>query len=363
MSSHASPIRTALIGYGFAGRDIHSPLLRSVPGISLNLIASSRTEEIRKRLPHIAITADPHAAATHPDIDLVVIATPNDSHCPLAEEALRAGKHVVIDKPFAITLDEARHTVAVAEKSGRLLSIFHNRRYDSEFLASKAVIASGALGDISQQELHIDRFRPNVRRRWRENPGPGAGLWFDLGPHLIDQTLQLFGLPAGITARIDILRAGGQTDDWAHVLLHYPLLEVVLHTSLLVAGGSPRCILHGTKASWYKYGADVQESQMIKGMMPTDPGFGIDPDPGILIEGATGSRTELLAPPANQSLYYAGIRDAIQKHQPPPVTLAQAIAVQAVLETSFQAAKEGRTLTLTLTEAERNAFTADSTRS
>lgn len=356
MSNQLKTVRTALLGYGFAGRDIHAPLLRSVPGIEITVVSTTRVDEVRKRMPHVEVTADPVAAATHPNVDLVVIATPNTAHCPLASAALRAGKHVVIDKPFAITLGEARATVALAQQCGKLLSIFHNRRYDSEYLATKDILASGILGKVTHHESHIDRFRPVVRDRWRENAGPGAGLWFDLGPHLIDQSLQLLGLPEGITARIVTSRPGGHVDDWAHVLLHYPGVEVVLHASMLVAGGSSRCILHGTQGSWYKFGADVQEPQMIAGMMPGDPGFGIDPDPGILYD-ATGQRKEIPVPAADQSLYYAAIRDAILDGAPLPVAPIQGLAVQAVLDASFQSSKEGRTLPVPLTEAERAAFT------
>ncbi len=356
MTETAKSIRTGLIGYGFAGKTFHAPLLRSVPGVELSIIASSRPERVHADLPGVAVHPDAHAVATHPDLDLIVIATPNDSHFPLAEAALRAGKHVVIDKPFTVTLSDARALVALAEKENRLLSVFHNRRHDSEYLAAKAVIDSGILGEIAHNELHIDRFRPNVRQRWREDSGPGAGLWFDLGPHLIDQSLQLFGLPESVTANFGILRAGGQTDDWAHIQLNYNRLRVILHTTLLASGPLPRCILHGTHGSWIKYGADVQEPQLIAGMKPGDHGYGIDPDHGILIDGITGQRKDIPAPAGNQSLYYAGIRNALLGRAPSPVPPIQALAVMAVLETTFESGAQGRTLPLPLTEAEHAAF-------
>ncbi len=358
MTDNRKTIRTGLIGYGFAGKTFHAPLLRSVPGIELALIASSRPERVHADLPGIAVNADARDVATHPELDLIVIASPNDSHFPLAQAALLAGKHVVIDKPFTVTLADARALVALAEKENRLLSVFHNRRHDSEYLAAKAVLDSGVLGEIAHHELHIDRFRPNVRQRWREDVGPGAGLWFDLGPHLIDQSLQLFGLPESVNANFGILRAGGQTDDWAHIQLNYDRLRVSLHTTLLAADPGPRAILHGTRGSWIKQGADVQEPQLIAGMMPGDPGYGIDPDPGILIDGATGERKEIRAPAGDQSLYYAGIRDALLGRAPSPVPPIQALAVMAVLEATFESGAQGRTLTLPLTEAERIAFEA-----
>ncbi|HZD76172.1 MAG TPA: Gfo/Idh/MocA family oxidoreductase [Acidobacteriaceae bacterium] len=203
----------------------------------------------------------------------------------------------------------------------------------------------------------MDRFRPLVRKRWREDPGPGAGLWFDLGPHLIDQALYLFGLPTSVNAEFGILRKGGRTDDWAHVQLIYKehgadRLRVILHSSLLVSGGAPRSTLHGTRASWVKFGADVQEQQLISRMLPDDPAFGIDPHPGILIDGETGSRTEIPAPKGDQRKYYVDICNAIQNQQPPIITAKDAVAVMAVLETSFKSGAEGRVLPLPLTHEE-----------
>jgi predicted dehydrogenase len=174
---------------------------------------------------------------------------------------------------------------------------------------------------------------------------------------MIDQALYLFGLPTFVNAAFGVLRKGGKTDDWAHVQLIYKRdgmdrLRVILHSSLLVAGGGPRSTLHGTRASWVKFGADVQEPQLVSGMLPGDPGFGVDPQPGIVINGETGSRTEIAAPKGNQRMYYIDIRDAIKNRQPPLITVKDAVAVMAVLETSFQSAAEGRVLPLPLTQEE-----------
>ncbi len=194
MSRYGRKIRVGLIGYGFAGKVFHAPLIRSVPGLALTVVGSSRREAVQADIPE-AIVCDPDEVATHPNVDLVVIATPNESHFPLAAAALAAGKDVVVDKPFTVTLLEARSLAEIARHHNRLLSVFHNRRWDSEILATKAVLESGVLGAVSHYECHMDRYRPVVRQRWREVAGPGAGLWFDLGPHLIDQAVHLFGLP------------------------------------------------------------------------------------------------------------------------------------------------------------------------
>lgn len=348
-------IRVGLIGYGFAGKTFHAPLIQSVPGLALTVIGSGKREILHASFPDITICSAAEVP-THPDVDLVVIASPNESHFPLAAAALRAGKDVVIDKPFTVTLAEARSLVEIAKEHNRLLSVFHNRRWESEILAAKAILEAGVLGEVSHYESHIDRFRPVVRQRWREDPGPGAGLWFDLGPHLIDQALHLFGLPHSVNASFGIMRQGGLTDDWAHVQLIYDRLRVVLHASLLVSGGGPRSVLHGTRGSWAKFGADVQERQLMSGMLPDDPNFGYDPNPGIVYDGATGAQTEVPSPIGNQLGYYMGIRDAVLGKCPPPIPARDAVACMAILETSFESGARGQVLPVPLTPDERAAW-------
>jgi predicted dehydrogenase len=351
-------VRVGLIGYGYAGKTFHAPLIQSVAGLELTIVGSSKRDTVLADLPGVTACSNMEEVATHPEVDLLVIASPNESHYPLAAAALRAGKHVVVDKPFTVKLADARALVQLAEDRGQLLSVFHNRRWDSEVLAARTIVESGVLGEISHFETHIDRFRPQVRQRWREQTGPGAGLWFDLGPHLIDQAAQLFGLPQTINASFAVLRKGGETDDWAHVQLNYKSLRVVLHTSLLVSGGVPRSVLHGTLGSWAKFGADVQEKQLVAGVQPGSPGFGDDPDPGILYEGVTGKQTKIPAPAANQAEYYVGIREALWGRQPNPVPPVQASAVMSILDTSFESGAMGRVLPLELTNKERAAFAA-----
>jgi predicted dehydrogenase len=353
----SNPIRVGLIGYGFAGKTFHAPLIRTVPGLALTVVGSSRPEAVHADLPDVEVCPAEDVIARR-DVDLVVVATPNESHFPLAAAALRAGKDVVVDKPFTVTLDEAHALARIAAEEKRLLAVFQNRRGYSEVLATKAILESGVLGEVSHYECRMDRFRPLVRKRWRENSGPGAGLWFDLGPHLIDQALYLFGMPDSVNASFAILREDGQTDDWAHVQLNYrsqgrDRLRVILHASLLVSGGGPRSILHGAHASWAKFGGDVQEAQLMAGMLPDEKGFGFDPDPGILYDGATGEKTEIAAPVGDQRGYYAGVRDAILSGQPAPISGEHGVAVMAILEASFQSGAEGRVLPIPLTSEER----------
>lgn len=354
MKQENDTVRVGLIGYGYAGKTFHAPLITAVDGLLLTVVGSSRQDVVQAAFPGVTVCSA-EEVTTHPDVDLVVIATPNDSHFPLAVSALRAGKHVVLDKPFTVTLAEARELLAIAEQCGRLLSAFHNRRWESEILGVQEALASGRLGDVSHFECHMDRFRPNVRQRWRENPGPGAGLWFDLGPHLIDLTLHLFGLPDSVHGNFGVMRAGGQTDDWAHVQLNYRHMHVILHATLLAAGGGPRALLHGTRGSWAKFGADVQERQLVAGMSPNDPAFGVDPTPCVFYNGETGEQTEVPSPRGHQQDYFAGVRDAILKNMPLPVSARDAVTVMAILETSFESGRSGQTLSLPLT-AEENAW-------
>lgn len=347
MSHGETSIRVGLIGYGYVGKTFHAPLVRSVPGLALTVVGSSRPSEVLADIPNVEVLADPVAVATHPDVDLVVIASPNQSHYPLTEAALRAGKHVVCDKPFTLTLAEAEALEQLAKDRCRLLSIFHNRRWDSEVLATRAAIASGRLGEISLLETHIDRYRPSVRKRWRESAGPGAGLWFDLGPHLIDQALQQFGMPETVFAQLAVQREGGETDDWAHVVLAYKKTRVILHATLLAAGGgTPRTIVHGTKGSWAKFGQDLQETRLKNGMRPDEIRFGEDPDPGWFYGAPGGEPVPIPAPGANQREYYVAIREALRGRAPNPVPASEAVAVMAVLEACFKSAQSGLVLTI-----------------
>ena len=349
-------LRVALIGYGFAGRTFHAPIIRATPGLALTAVVSRQADMVHAEIPEARIVPTADEALDHADIDIAVVATPNDTHAALAAAALQKGKHVVVDKPFTLTLAEARDLAALAAKTGLTLSAFQNRRWDGDFLAVKAIVSAKELGDVVHFESHFDRYRPEVRARWRERAGPGSGVWFDLGAHLADQALQLFGLPRSISASLAEQRQGAQTDDWAHAVLDYGRLRVVLHASMLVAGGSPRIVVHGTSGSWIKYGLDVQEQQLLAGMRPGDPGWGVDREPGHFYGGAGGTKTDRPVPPGDYRQYYIALCDAIGGGGANPVTPIQAVAVMATLEAARVSSQSGRTMMLPLTDAERGAL-------
>jgi predicted dehydrogenase len=337
-------IRIALIGYGYAGRTFHAPLIRATPGLALSLVISGNAARVRGDLGDTPVAPDPAAAFENRDVDAVVIATPNHTHAPLASHALTAGKHVVVDKPFTLRLDEAIAVAQAAERAGRLLSVFHNRRWDSDFKGLQTIVSERALGTITHVESHFDRFRPEVRQRWREEPGPGSGIWFDLGPHLIDQALQLFGIPDRVTANLAASRPGARTDDWSHAILEYGERRVLLHASMLAAARLPRFIVHGTSGSWIKYGLDTQEQQLIAGMLPGSPGWGEDPEPGLLYDGSGNPPRTISVPPGDYREFYGCVRQAIEGRGPNPVPPSDAIAVMAVLETAMRSASSGQKL-------------------
>lgn len=335
------PVRVALIGYGFAGKTFHAPLIRAAPGMELHLVATSQPEVVRADLPGVKTVASLSEVLADPEVELVVIATPDAVHVEQATAALRAGKAVVIDKPFARTHAEAAAVVALAAEHDRFLSVFHNRRWDADFLALKREIERGRLGRVVTVESRFDRHRPVVRDRWRE--APGAGCWLDLGPHLIDQMLVLFGLPVGITCSLAIQRDGGLSPDWAHAVLRYDDgLRVVLNAAMVAAAPEVRFAVHGTSASWLKGGLDVQEEQLKAGMTPGGPGWGVDPRPATWVDGDTGARSAAPGPTGDYPAYYAAVARALRGEGDNPVPPDQPLAVMRVLDAGAESARTGR---------------------
>jgi len=340
------PFHVALVGYGFVGKTFHAPLIAATPGLVLHTVVSSDPAKVLADHPAARVAPDLTAALADPAVDLVVIATPDPLHASQAHAALDAGKSVVIDKPFAATLDQARAVADHARRAGKLLSVFHNRRWDSDFLTLKALIADGTLGEIVQYESHFDRFRPLVRDRWREKPGAGALL--DLGPHLIDQALQLFGPPTALYADLAVQKDGGLAPDYFHLVLRYPRRRVLLHASQMTIASDLRLAVHGTKGSFVKSGLDPQENALKAGGVPGAEGWGVDPRPGTLTvadgEGAASRPVEGV--PGDYLAYYAAIRDALSGHGPNPVPPKEALAVMALIDLAQRSAAEGRELSL-----------------
>jgi len=330
-------INVALVGFGFAGQTFHAPLISACPELRLHTVVTSRPADLASVWPDARPVATFENALADPAIDLVVIATPDALHAEQATSALNAGKAVVVDKPFALNLADARAVVALADRKGLFLSVFQNRRWDADFLALKAEIASGRLGRIATVESRFDRYRPVVRDRWRE--GPGAGVWQDLGPHLIDQALVLFGRPLGVTCDLAIQRDGGLSPDWAHAVLRYDQTRVVLNAAMLIAAPDVRFAVHGTRGSWLTSGLDVQEDQLKAGQPVEAPGWGVAATPPTFVDGETGARTPAPGPAGDYPAYYAAVARAIRREGPNPVPPSEALAVMEVLEAGMQSSR------------------------
>lgn len=352
-------VPVAVIGFGFAARTFHVPFVLKTEGLDLRVISSSDANKVKDALAtsdvNVEVLSSPYEAVTHSDIELVVIATPNDSHFPLAKSALESGKHVVVDKPFTLDSSQARALAKLAKSKGRLLSVFQNRRYDSDFLHVKRAIEHNSIGPVVEFVSQFDRYRPKVQDRWREQSLPGSGVWFDLGPHLADQALSLFGPPAEISANIACTRPGSKTNDWAQVTLHYPPngdrgpLFVTLHASMLVASPSDRFVVHGLGGSL------VKTSQAQSGKPPLDLEYGVDSEP-LLIYGPNGLVGKQDGPPGAQARYYTEVKDAILGRGSNPVSPEQAVTLMLVLETAAQSAKQGKRLVLELEKEEVTAY-------
>lgn len=338
------PLNVALVGYGFAGKTFHGPLISACADLRLHTVVSTRPDAVHADWPDAKVVPDLATALADPEIDLVVIATPDALHAEQAQAALTAGKAVVVDKPFALSLADARRVVALAEDKSLFLSVFQNRRWDADFLALKDEIVSGRLGRIVTYESHFDRYRPVVRDRWRE--GLGAGVWQDLGPHLIDQALVLFGRPLGITCDLAIQRDGGLSPDWAHAVLRYEHTRVVLNAAMLIAAPDVRFAVHGTKGSWLTSGLDPQEDQLKSGMPVGAPGWGVDPLPPVFVEGETGNRSAAPGPAGDYPAYYTAVARALRGEGVNPVPPSEALLVMEVLEAGMQSSRERREILL-----------------
>jgi predicted dehydrogenase len=355
MSSSLIPIRVGLIGYGYAGRTFHAPLIDSVPELVLAAIASSRAGALHSERPDTRWVVDPAEMLRDDLVDVVVVASPNDSHSHWARATLEADKHVVVEKPFALNLAEARALTQLAQQRRRLLAVFHNRRWDGDYLTVKHAIKGGSIGRVVHFESHIDRFRVEVRQRWREGAGPGAGIWYDLAPHLIDQVLQLFGLPTRATACLATLRRGGLADDWAHAVLHYPEMRALIHASMLVAGGSPRFIVHGENGSLVKRKPDPQKAQLLSGMRPGSSGWGLDSDP-LVRWGSSGAEHREAASRGDQRGFYQALAAAVRGEALNPTPAHQTLAVMAVLEAGIRSSRDGIAAPLALSDEEFAAW-------
>jgi scyllo-inositol 2-dehydrogenase (NADP+) len=341
-----SLLKVGLMGFGFAGATFHAPVIAHSGRTRVAAIATGQPDKARAAYPGAAVVADFDALLAHRDVECVVIATPNDTHFDLARRALDAGKHVVVDKPVTLSSAEARTLARLARERGLVFAPFHNRRWDGDFLTVRALVAGGELGRITWFESHFDRFRPQIRQRWREDATRGGGLLFDLGPHLIDQALTLFGAPETVSATVKARRDQAEAADLVHLLLGYPDREVLLHASALAAIEPARFTILGTRGGYQKFGLDTQEDQLKAGLTPDHVEFGGGNPPGVLrlLDGEVETERPVPTLDGQYAEFYRALAASVQDGAPFPVAAQDAVDVMAIIELADQSAREGRRL-------------------
>jgi len=349
MTTPGTEIGVGLVGFGIAGRYFHAPVISTVPGLRLAVIVQRTGDSAAEACPTARVARGLDELLAIDDIRLVVIATPNASHAALAARCLEAGRDVVVDKPFTTSSREAAQVVELAQRAGRLLSVYYNRRWDGDFLTLQRLVRDRACGRPVFFESRFDRYRPELRPgAWREKARPGSGVLFDLGSHLLDQALTLFGPPEAVTADVRTERDGAMTDDAFEVWLHYPHMRALLRGTMLACEAGPRFVLRGTSGTWVKGHVDPQEERLKRGQRAGGPGWGEEPADrwGVLTRTAGDGVVREPVPTATGDYrrYYENVRDAILGRAHLAVTPHQALEVMRLLELALESSRQGRTI-------------------
>lgn len=347
-------LHAAVVGFGLGGQVFHAPFLQATEGIELTAILQRHGDQAAQAYPGVAIVRAMEELLTLPQLDLVAISTPPATHFPLAQQALEAGKHVVIDKPFVATSEQAAKLIELARSKKLVLAAFQNRRWDGDFLTLKRVLASGDLGRLVSMESRFDRYRPELRGAiWKERDEPGNGLLLDIGSHLADQALALFGIPETVHAEVRYDREGTQVNDGFAIHLQYPRVHVSLHATLIAAAPGPRFTLHGTRGSYVKFGLDPQEDALRGGAVlgsTTAAGlpWGTEPESawGKLTVVRESFTQERVVPtlPGDYRPYYENVRDAILGRARLAVPAEQGWRILRLLELALESSRQQRTL-------------------
>ena len=343
-------VRAGIVGFGLAGRVFHAPMIDAVDGLELAAVVERSRREAETRYPGITTYPSLEAMLKDTSLDLIVVATPNNFHAPFAKLALSAGRHVVVDKPVGNSSDEIATMMEVARASGRKLIPYHNRRFDGDFMTLQQLLREQALGRVVHFESTFDRWRPTPRPEvWRDAGGPGTGTLLDLGTHLVDQILLLFGLPEAVSGEVLIERDHARTVDSFTVRMHYPGLVATASANCLAAQPRPRYRIRGSKGDFVKWGLDPQEERLkTNGSHVThDLGVELKSDWGVLATESDGNIDKQLIPTVagDYRMYYAGVRDALTRLAEPPVTALEAWRVARILEMAEESTRERRWVT------------------
>jgi scyllo-inositol 2-dehydrogenase (NADP+) len=344
-------VRVGLIGFGLAGQAFHAPVIRGVPGMELACILERHTSKSKERYPEVRVARTLEEMLSDKAIDLCVVATPNDSHFSYAKACLEAGRHVVVDKPFTPTMTEATQLVRLAAEHNRLITVYQDRRWDGAFLTVKELVRAGVLGEVAEFEARFDRFRLDAKpNAWRENAEfPAAGVLWDLGPHLIDGALVLFGEPESVCASAFRQRSTSQIDDAFDVIMEYPRVRATLRARIIAYTPGPHLLVHGTEGSYIKYGMDPQEEILRSEHCPDGVDWGANW--GLEPKDRWGTLTRVSEPPRKVPTergdyrgFYVNVRDAIEKGSALDVTPEQALRTMRGLLLAHKSSREGRTV-------------------
>ncbi|WP_232697205.1 oxidoreductase [Brevibacillus daliensis] len=346
-------IKVGIVGFGSSAVTFHVPYLQASEYYEIASVVSSNPEKVRHAIGDVQVVSSVKEMLHNPQIELVIITTPTGMHYEMTKEVLQAGVHVVVEKPFVLTVQEADDLIALQQETKALLSVYQSRRYDSDFLTIQRLIREGRLGDVYLFESHFDRYRPVVRDRWRENDVPGSGILYDLGSHLIDQALVLFGMPETVTADILAQRPGARTDDFFHVTLQYERLRVVLHASNLIVHPGPRLQVHGDKGSYIKHGIDAQVPAGQNPRIMTKDKWEKEQGENVYGQLATISNDEMIIEKVVSEIgsyqyYYDQMFEAIRLGKEPPVTAEEARKTAILIDAAKKSSLEGKTIRLPL---------------
>jgi predicted dehydrogenase len=335
------PIKTTLLSYGMSGEIFHAPLLAVDPGFALVSIVQRNSDKAKQRYPTIKIARKVNEVFQDDSIELVIINTPNETHFPFASQALEAGKHVIVEKPFTVNVQEAEKLIDLANKKNKLLTVFQNRRWDGDFMTIKKVLENKLVGKVAEFELHYDRYRNYIEANtWKEEQGPGSGILFNLGSHMLDQVLDLFGMPVEVDARVGVQRPNGKVEDFYDIRMQYNDFHAIVKSSYLVREAGPRYILHGTEGSFIKYGIDPQEQALKDGKLPGSPGWGTESKElwGRLNTTIGTLHVDGLIEtiPGNYTLFYKSVYDSIRKGKPLLVKPEESKDVIRLIEVCYE---------------------------
>ncbi|NDV54747.1 oxidoreductase [Parabacteroides sp. 52] len=335
------PIQTGIASYGMSGSVFHAPFLDIHPMFELHTIVERSKDNASKRYPDVNIVRSFDELINNPDIRLVVVNTPDVTHYEYAKKALLAGKDVVVEKPFVFDVNEGYELISLAEEKKRMLAVYQNRRWDGDFLTIKKVIETGALGRVVEFHSAYQRYRNVVMEgTWKEKADKRVGLTYNLGSHMIDQAVVLFGMPTAVYADIDILRDGGEVDDYYNIQLIYPHVKVSLRAGYLIREETPRYYVNGTSGSFVKYGLDPQEELLKTGVSPSGPEWGKEKESewGILNTDISGLhyRGKVETIPGNYAAFYDDIYKALSTGVKPLTDASHVLSVIRIIEAAFK---------------------------